>query len=72
MQNFSNCNDSSSETCLVTSFSEVHLSGKSGKITNTCNLTTPTVSLFSLFLFLLIFTILLHLKRDLYEHFYGN
>jgi len=47
----------------------VHISPKSGKIIITSNF-----SLFSLFLCLVILTItiLLSLKRGLYEHFFGN
>jgi len=69
-QNFSNHNDSSNETCQDSSFSEAHLTPKWGQIIISCNLTILIVSLFALFLCLVIITILVRLKRDLYEHFF--
>jgi len=39
---------------------------------STCNLTILIVFLFSLLLCLVILTRILRLKRDLYEHFFGN
>jgi len=71
-QNFSNYNDSSSETCEDSSLSEVHLTPKWGQIIITCNLTILIVPVFSPFLCLVILTILIRFKRDLCEHFFGN
>jgi len=48
-QNFSNCNDSNSESCQDSSFSEVYLNPKWGQII-ICNLTILIVCLFSLFI----------------------
>jgi len=69
MQNFSNYNDSSRESCQDSSFTEVHSSPKWGQ-NITCNLTILIVTLFFLFLCLAILTIILRLQRDLYKHFF--
>jgi len=69
-QNFSNYNDSSSESYQDSFFREVHLNPKWGQIIITCNLTILIVSLFSLFLFC--HTILVRLNCDLYMHFLAS
>jgi len=65
MQNFSNYNDSSNESCQDSSFREVHTS-------ENCYLALATliVSPFSLFLYLVLLSIFNWPKRDLYEHFF--